>query len=607
MGERDRIAEFSILYEIASMPTRLLGLLPIGEAVVDKATRLLSTDLAILYLSAPEKRSFEPSASRGVRLNRVEALSVSSGSDDPLWEVQNGKVLVWSQTQHSKGLPPPLSVNYPVQDALYIPIGRGDNLLGIIYVARLTHRPFTEDELSFFTLLADKTATAVENYLLVDETRRQLEELKKQRSRLEISNQVGQQITSILNLDDLLTQVVRSIQLQFDYNHVSVWLPSEDDQMMVAYAMVDRGQEARLRSGEYIPFNSAASSIVGVYQSGAYALIQDVNANPQQAALETMPNTRAEITLPLRIGHKIIGVLDIHSDQANAFDPQDTALLQTLANQIGVAVRNAQLYREAQEARQEAEEANKTKTRFLANMSHELRTPLNVILNFTEFVADGFFGEINEKQESALRNVLASSEHLLTLINEVLDLTKIEAGMMVLFMEKVDLNAILAAVISMGKGLVKEKPIQLEVNVGHLPATYGDNRRLRQVFLNILSNAVKFTKNGKVTLTASFDEPANEIEVSVSDTGIGIAQEDWDKVFESFKQAKHDLTGTVGTGLGMPISKYFVEMHGGKIWFESTIGVGTTFYVRLPLLSQDQAEQYTQSVTPQDALNQAGS
>jgi len=134
------------------------------------------------------------------------------------------------------------------------------------------------------------------------------------------------------------------------------------------------------------------------------------------------------------------------------------------------------------------------------------------------------------------------------------------------------------------------------VQLERLPSSFGEIRRLRQVFLNMLSNAIKFTKTGTITLRASFDEATQEIEVSVRDTGIGIAPQDWNKVFESFKQAKHDLTGTVGTGLGMPISKYFVEMHGGRIWFESVEGAGTTFYVRLPILTLSQAESYSKSM-----------
>jgi signal transduction histidine kinase len=203
------------------------------------------------------------------------------------------------------------------------------------------------------------------------------------------------------------------------------------------------------------------------------------------------------------------------------------------------------------------------------------------------------YGTVNNQQEVALRQTLSSGEHLLSVINDVLDLTKIEAGMMELFIEEVDLNQELASVISVGKGLVKDKPLALDADLDELPRTYGDRRRLRQVLLNLVSNAAKFTRAGRIYVTATHDDET--IRIAVQDTGIGIASEDQDKVFESFKQAKHDLTGAVGTGLGMPISRHFVEMHQGRMWFKSTPGVGSTFYVELPILTRQQVEASSQT------------
>lgn len=241
-------------------------------------------------------------------------------------------------------------------------------------------------------------------------------------------------------------------------------------------------------------------------------------------------------------------------------------------------------------ARHEAEKANEVKSQFLANMSHELRTPLNAILNFTAFVSDGVMGPVNEEQIEALQQSISSGKHLLALINDVLDITKIEAGLMDMFVQEVDLNEAINAVVAMAKGLVKNTAVNLNVEVENgLPITYGDKRRLRQVFLNIVSNAVKFTREGSVTIRAKNSEGG--IRFEVQDTGIGIAPEDRSLVFESFKQAKHDLLDTPGTGLGMPISKYFVEAHGGRIWFTSEPGVGTTFYVDFPTMTEMQANQ----------------
>lgn len=256
-----------------------------------------------------------------------------------------------------------------------------------------------------------------------------------------------------------------------------------------------------------------------------------------------------------------------------------------------VQERTAQLEERTQEleiARQKAEDANTIKTRFLANMSHELRTPLNAILNFTAFVADGVMGDVNEEQEEALRQSISSGKHLLALINDILDVTKIEAGLMDLFIQQVDFNEVLGAVVAIGKGLSKDKPVQLMTDIqDKMPISYGDKRRIRQVFLNIVSNAFKFTREGSVTIHAH--ATTSYIHVKVTDTGVGIAPENNELVFESFKQVQNDNLEVVGTGLRMPISKYFVESHHGKIWFESTVGVGTTFYVELPILTEEEA------------------
>jgi signal transduction histidine kinase len=237
---------------------------------------------------------------------------------------------------------------------------------------------------------------------------------------------------------------------------------------------------------------------------------------------------------------------------------------------------------ELDEARQEAEEANRFKSEFLAHMSHELRTPLNAIINFTAFVSDGVMGDINPEQIDTLQKVMDSGNHLLSLINDILDISKIESGMMSLFIEEVDMNPILMSTVSMAKALVKGKPIRLKTAIeDDLPSICGDKRRLRQIFLNLVSNAVKFTPEGSVTIIASKHD--GELHASVRDSGIGIAPEDQESIFEAFKQAPHDLRDVVGTGLGLPICKHFVEAHGGRIWLESEPGAGSTFYVVLPV------------------------
>ena len=239
-----------------------------------------------------------------------------------------------------------------------------------------------------------------------------------------------------------------------------------------------------------------------------------------------------------------------------------------------------------EQAKEEAERANHVKSAFLASMSHELRTPLNAIINFTKFVAKGDMGPVNELQAGTLTEVIDSAKHLLALINDVLDMSKIEAGSLNLFIEDdVDLTTILETVETTAGSLLADKPVALEVEIEHnLPRIRGDRQRILQILLNVMSNACKFTQQGNIGLVAR--QVGQDIVMAVQDTGPGIAPEDQSLVFEAFKQTHTGLRQGGGTGLGMPISRNLTEAHGGRLWLESEVGRGTTFFVSLPIQSE---------------------
>lgn len=236
-------------------------------------------------------------------------------------------------------------------------------------------------------------------------------------------------------------------------------------------------------------------------------------------------------------------------------------------------------------AKEDLERANSVKSAFLASMSHELRTPLNAIINFTKFVAKGSMGPVNDEQRETLEEVVDSAKHLLNLINDVLDMSKIEAGSLNLFIEEnVDLNSILKTLQSTGKSLLVGKTVELETDIeDNLPTITGDRQRILQILLNILSNASKFTETGTIRIKAYRD--GEEIIFAITDSGPGIAPEDQAQVFEAFKQTTTGLRQRGGTGLGMPISRSLVQAHGGRLWLESELGKGSTFYTALPIKS----------------------
>lgn len=244
---------------------------------------------------------------------------------------------------------------------------------------------------------------------------------------------------------------------------------------------------------------------------------------------------------------------------------------------------------EVDQARAQAERSDQVKSAFLASMSHELRTPMNAVINFTQFVVDGDTGPVNEEQKELLSEVIGSASHLLNLINDVLDMSKIEAGSLKLFIEDgINVNTILTSVTTTGRSLLKAKSVQLETTIpDNLPLIRGDRQRIVQIMLNIVSNACKFTDEGHIKIQA--EQISDKIKISVTDTGPGIAPEDQVAVFQAFKQTTTGLRQGGGTGLGMPIAKSLAEAHGGDLWLESETGKGATFHVLLPVKSEELA------------------
>jgi signal transduction histidine kinase len=279
---------------------------------------------------------------------------------------------------------------------------------------------------------------------------------------------------------------------------------------------------------------------------------------------------------------QLIGCLAVTRNRPGEFPVETIELLRTFATQSALAIQNARLFHEIEDKSRQLEVASQHKSEFLANMSHELRTPLNAIIGFSEVLGERLFGELNEKQEEYLKDIHASGQHLLSLINDILDLSKIEAGRMELELT----DAYLAATLDNALTLVREgasrRGVALHLAVDErLEHIRADERKLRQVVLNLLSNAIKFTpEGGRIEVRAV--PGAGVVEVSVTDTGVGIAPEDQEAIFEEFRQVGTADKKVEGTGLGLALSRRFIELHGGRIWVESQVGVGSTFTFTIP-------------------------
>jgi len=287
--------------------------------------------------------------------------------------------------------------------------------------------------------------------------------------------------------------------------------------------------------------------------------------------------------IPLLHEDHILGGLAVLRQSPGAFPPAVVELLRTFATQSALAMQNARLFREVGEKGQQLEIASKHKSQFLANMSHELRTPLNAILGYTELILDEIYGEVPEPLREVLERVQQGGRHLLDLINDVLDISKMEAGQLTLSLNDYSMAEVVHTVSTAVESLAAAKGLGLKVNLPpDLPLGRGDERRLAQVLLNLVGNAIKFTEAGEVQIRVTATDGV--FTVAVADTGPGIAEANQQTIFEEFQQADSSSTRLKGgTGLGLAIVKRIVEMHGGRVWVESSLGKGATFWFTLPV------------------------
>jgi len=293
--------------------------------------------------------------------------------------------------------------------------------------------------------------------------------------------------------------------------------------------------------------------------------------------------TRAVLAIPMLREDQLIGGLTVNKKTPGEFSPEVIELLKTFATQSALAIQNARLFREIADKSRQLEVASQHKSEFLANMSHELRTPLNAIIGFSEVLSERMFGDLNEKQDEYLKDIYASGTHLLSLINDILDLAKIEAGRMELELTDFDLPTAIENALILVRERAGRRGITLQATVDErLGEVRADERKIRQVVLNLLSNAIKFTpEGGRIEIRAASVDGA--VEVAVADTGVGIAPEDQEAVFEEFRQVGSSAAKQEGTGLGLALCRKFVELHNGRICVTSQVGVGSTFTFTIPV------------------------
>ena len=424
----------------------------------------------------------------------------------------------------------------------------------------------------------------------ITERKRSEQALQRRNTYLAASSEIGRLVTSTLDVNTIFTRAVSLISERFGFYFAAIYITEEN-------GFSARLQEAKGEAGEKMKtqqhsFVVGSPTVVGkVAETGEALVVNNTEQEPLYQVNPLLLDTRAEVAIPLRTGTRTVGVIDIQSTQENAFTPDDVSVLQSLADQVTVAIENARSYELSQQLIKDLREVDQLKSQFLANMSHELRTPLNSIIGFSRVIIKGIDGPVSDMQMQDLTAIYNSGQHLLGLINDILDLARIEAGKMELNFEEVHLAEMVTSVMSTAKGLVKEKPIQLVSLVpSDMPTVRGDTMRVRQVLINLLSNASKFTDEGTITVETRVQQAANgkmEAVINVIDTGPGISPEGQEKLFKAFSQVDGSATRkSGGSGLGLSICANLVQLHGGHIGVHSEENRGSTFWFTLPLYHQ---------------------
>ncbi|MBI4271401.1 MAG: GAF domain-containing protein [Candidatus Rokubacteria bacterium] len=599
-------ATAEILRVISGSPTDLR---PVFDAILESATRLCDAHLGLLGLMEPG--GFRMVADRGANPQFQEWLYgpprawpgsvtiVTGGGSlqaDPSTGI--GRMILERRPVHIVDLAeePAYREGHPARVAtvelggartfLAVPMLREEQLVGGLVIYRPEVRPFDDEQIGLLQTFASQAVIAIENVRLFKELEERTRELAHSVEELRALGEVGRAVSSTLDLETVLTTIVsRANQLSgtdagaiYEYDEAQELfrlratqnLPDEVAASLRAIPL-RRGEGAVGRLAETRePVQIADITEAGVYRSRVREIL-------------TRTGYRALLAVPLLREDHIIGGLVVNRTAPGEFSPEVVELLRTFATQSALAIQNARLFEELGEKSRQLEVADRHKSEFLANMSHELRTPLNAIIGFSEVLVERMFGELNEKQDEYLRDIFGSGRHLLSLINDILDLSKIEAGRMELEVTRFDLPAAIDNALTLVRGRAANHGIALSAEVDpRLGEFSGDERKLKQVLLNLLSNAVKFTpEGGRVEVRAA--PAAGGVEIAVRDTGIGIASEDQEAIFEEFRQVGSDYAKKrEGTGLGLALTKRFVALHGGTIRVESEPGKGSTFTFTLP-------------------------
>ena len=560
---------------------------PIFETVVDHAMRLCRADAAQIRIY--DGGHFRlASASGGSEEYRalIGARDISPGQGTLVGRVglERRPVLLddvladpdyqWTEAQRLGGF----------RSIVGVPMLSEGEVIGVISLWRRKVDPFTSRQVDVAMTFAAQGAIAIRNANLMQQLELRTRELAHSVEELQGLHEVGEAVNSSLDLHQVLSTIVtHAVQLSGTEGG-SIFEFDEDAQEFYIQAAFGTSPEllAALRATRV----GLDDTLVGRAASTRTSIaVPDIDEVPRDAHLTQLLRAgwRSMLAVPLVREDSILGALVVRRRRPGAFSPQIAELVETFASQSALAMQHARFFQQLERKSREVEIASRHKSEFLASMSHELRTPLNAVIGFSDVLLDRVFGELTSKQEEYLEDIRDSGKHLLELLNEILDLSKIEAGKMQLELANTSLRETLEHGLAMVRERANRQDLSLDLTLDPgVDVVVADSLRLTQVIANLLTNAVKFTPAGG-TIEASARRVANEIHVSVKDSGIGIAEADQARIFDAFQQGPRTVSAAAeGTGLGLTLCKQIAELHGGRLWVESHVGAGSTFTFAIP-------------------------
>jgi GAF domain-containing protein/DNA-binding response OmpR family regulator len=583
-----RARQLQLSAEISNNTGKLLDLNQLLPEVVDLIKSSFGYDHVQVFLMDQEDQYAVVRASTGEAGQKLLAINhkLAKGSESVIGTVTaTGKPTIALDTADATVVHKPNPYLPLTRSEMALPLVIKDQVIGALDVQSNQPNFFTTDDVAALTTLAGQIAIAIENARLYQDAQAQAD-------RMSFLFQVTTLAAASNTLEETLESVADTLYSARSAHAVIIYLKREyrdlqENKYVMLNAVTMKSAEPQpLSEIENVDLNTSDRLISEVARKQQAMILDDLSTAPNY--LPVVQSTHSVILVPMTSAGELVGLMVLESERPAAYNEDDLQLLITLSGSITAIIQSAQFLERLRNANQELRELDRIKSDFLANMSHELRTPLNSIIGFSRVMLKGIDGPLTEMQEQDLTTIYNSGQHLLSLINDILDQAKIAAGKMDLKMAYFDVKPVIEGVRSIGMGLIKDKRINLLLEMAQtLPRAYGDEFRTRQVLLNLVSNASKFTTEGSVTIRVYPIQDSKThrqyIQVDVIDTGIGIAESDIPLLFEAFRQVDSSLTRTAGgTGLGLPIARSLIEMQGGSMSVQSVVNLGSTFSITIP-------------------------